>query len=135
MVFTISIWNTSYLDYFFTIEFDKKDFCFEQIYVKTYPCESVTTNSALQTPQVQTSSNTQQIGMSKVFILDKYFNELQKFWDTEKRLKGKQIKNIFITWKYQLCRYILGVLRHTTAWDQHWRANEELNCGFKIDYT
>ena len=30
-------------------------------------------------------------GMSKVFILDKYFNELQKFWDTEKRLKGKPI--------------------------------------------
>ena len=28
-------------------------------------------------------------GMSKVFILDKYFSELQKFWDTEKRLKGK----------------------------------------------
>ena len=34
-------------------------------------------------------------GMSKVFILDKYFNELQKFWDTEKRLKGKQSQNFF----------------------------------------
>ena len=31
-------------------------------------------------------------GMSKVFILDKYFSELQKFWDTEKRLKGKPRK-------------------------------------------
>lgn len=30
-----------------------------------------------------------QLGMSKVYILDKYFNELQKFWDTEKRLQGK----------------------------------------------
>ena len=29
------------------------------------------------------------LGISKVFILDKYFNELQKFWDTEKRLQGK----------------------------------------------
>lgn len=35
-----------------------------------------------------------QIGMSKVFILDKYFNELQKFWDTENRLKGKKINFI-----------------------------------------
>ena len=35
-------------------------------------------------------------GMSKVFILDKYFNELQKFWDTEKRLKGKQ-SQIFLS--------------------------------------
>ena len=54
---------------------------------------NLTTTSLLpqQPPQVQTSSNTQQIGMSKVFILDKYFNELQKFWDTEKRLKGKQV--------------------------------------------
>ena len=29
------------------------------------------------------------LGISKVFILDKYFTELQKFWDTEKRLQGK----------------------------------------------
>ena len=27
-------------------------------------------------------------GMSKVFMLDKYFSELQKFWATEKRLQG-----------------------------------------------
>lgn len=25
---------------------------------------------------------------SKVFILDKYFSELQKFWETEKKLQG-----------------------------------------------
>jgi len=29
------------------------------------------------------------LGISKVFILDKYFTELQKFWDTEKKLQGK----------------------------------------------
>lgn len=29
------------------------------------------------------------IGLSKVFILDKYFKELQKFWETEKKLQGK----------------------------------------------
>lgn len=28
------------------------------------------------------------IGLSKVFILDKYFKELQKFWQTEKMLQG-----------------------------------------------
>ena len=40
-------------------------------------------------------------GMSKVFILDKYFNELQKFWDTEKRLKGKQ-SQIFFKFNFSL---------------------------------
>ena len=42
-------------------------------------------------------------GMSKVFILDKYFNELQKFWDTEKRLKGKQSQIIFfsLVWVFE----------------------------------
>lgn len=30
------------------------------------------------------------LGLSKVFILDKYFTELQKFWETEKKLQGKQ---------------------------------------------
>ena len=29
------------------------------------------------------------MGTNKVYILDKYFNELQKFWDTEKRLQGE----------------------------------------------
>lgn len=30
------------------------------------------------------------VGISKVFMLDKYFSELQKFWDTEKRLQGNK---------------------------------------------
>ena len=33
------------------------------------------------------------MGTSKVYILDKYFNELQKFWDTEKRLQGNSHGN------------------------------------------
>ena len=61
--------------------------------------------------QVQTSSNSQQVGhqvgMSKVFILDKYFNELQKFWDTEKRLKGKQIQNFEFLKLNEYITYIL----------------------------
>ena len=28
------------------------------------------------------------VGLSKVFILDKYFTELQKFWETERKLQG-----------------------------------------------
>lgn len=27
------------------------------------------------------------VGLSKVFILDKYFTELQKYWEAEKKLK------------------------------------------------
>lgn len=34
-----------------------------------------------------TNMNPSVVGMSKVFMLDKYFSELQKFWDTEKRLQ------------------------------------------------
>lgn len=34
------------------------------------------------------------IGLSKVFILDKYFKELQKFWETEKKLQGKYLIQI-----------------------------------------
>ena len=44
---------------------------------------------------METSSSFQQqqnvAGMSKVYILDKYFHELQKFWETEKRLQGKYL--------------------------------------------
>ena len=45
-----------------------------------------------------TNSQNQQFGsgMSKVYILDKYFHELQKFWDTEKRLQGKFFFFVFI---------------------------------------
>ena len=46
-----------------------------------------------------TNSQNQQFGsgMSKVYILDKYFHELQKFWDTEKRLQGKFFFFIFFS--------------------------------------
>lgn len=32
------------------------------------------------------------LGLSKVFILDKYFTELQKFWETEKKLQGTKLE-------------------------------------------
>lgn len=32
------------------------------------------------------------LGLSKVFILDKYFTELQKFWETEKKLQGELVQ-------------------------------------------
>ena len=31
------------------------------------------------------------IGLSKVFILDKYFTELQKFWETERKVQGSAV--------------------------------------------
>ena len=31
-----------------------------------------------------------------------------------------------ITKKYRLCRYILGVLTHTAAWNQQWGGDETL---------
>lgn len=34
------------------------------------------------------------LGLSKVFILDKYFTELQKFWETEKKLQGACIYKV-----------------------------------------
>ncbi|XP_075226131.1 unconventional myosin-IXb-like dachs [Lycorma delicatula] len=33
------------------------------------------------------------VGLSKVFILDKYFTELQKFWETEKKLQDASSSN------------------------------------------
>ena len=39
------------------------------------------------------------------------------------------------TGNYPLLGYILGVLTHTTAWDQHWVGDETLKYGFRIDYT
>ena len=44
------------------------------------------------------------------------------------------IKNAFIlTRKYLLQGYILGVLTHTTAWDQQWGGDESLRFGFIIE--
>ena len=37
---------------------------------------------------------------------------------------GKEI--LGCTWKYPLRGYILGVLTHTTTWDQHWGGDEIL---------
>ena len=42
--------------------------------------------------------------------------------------------SISVTRKYLLREYILGVLTHTTAWDQHWGGDKTLKCGFKINY-
>ena len=38
------------------------------------------------------------------------------------------------TWKYPIRGYIQGVLKHTTAWDQHWKSDEILKCGFTFEY-
>ena len=41
---------------------------------------------------------------------------------------------IFMTRKYPLRGYFLGVLTHTTAWDRLWGGDETLKQGFKIKY-
>ena len=38
----------------------------------------------------------------------------------------QEIAKLFKTRKYPLREYILGVLTHTTAWDQHWGDDETL---------
>ena len=38
----------------------------------------------------------------------------------------QKIMIVFFTRKYLLRGYILGVLTHTTAWDQHWGGDEIL---------
>ena len=41
--------------------------------------------------------------------------------------KNKEVKDgLVVTRKYPLRRYILGVLTHTTAWDQNWGGDETL---------
>ena len=40
---------------------------------------------------------------------------------------------IAVTRKYLLQGYILGVLTHTTAWDQQWGGDESLGFGFIIE--
>ena len=42
--------------------------------------------------------------------------------------KPKEIWKIYVTRKYLLPGYILGVLTHTTAWDWLWGGNFFLNC-------
>lgn len=47
------------------------------------------------------------LGLSKVFILDKYFTELQKFWETEKKLQGVQTGRQAGLWRgWWLCECI-----------------------------
>ena len=48
----------------------------------------------------------------QLFILDKYFSELQKFWDTEKRLhggwcRGTRLQHLIAT--FSTARYRKGV--------------------------
>ena len=47
--------------------------------------------------------NPNPVGMSKVFMLDKYFSELQKFWETEKRLQGGTVFTTFFLFFYLDC--------------------------------
>ena len=42
----------------------------------------------MASPTMNPATSVNTGGMSKVFMLDKYFTELQKFWATEKRLQG-----------------------------------------------
>ena len=56
-----------------------------------------------------TNMNPSAVGMSKVFMLDKYFSELQKFWDTEKRMQGMKKVNksdILVIFMVVLCYFV-----------------------------
>ena len=44
----------------------------------------------------------------------------------ERNYEAKKEASYRVTSKYPLCGYILGVLMHTTAWEQHWVENETL---------
>ena len=44
-----------------------------------------------------------------------------------KNIRKKLLLLLFITRKYPLREYSLGVLTHTTAWDRLWEGNETLN--------
>ena len=48
----------------------------------------VNLSGPMSSPTMNPASTVAGGGMSKVFMLDKYFTELQKFWATEKRLQG-----------------------------------------------
>ena len=43
---------------------------------------------------------------------------------------NKSVKGLYITRKYPLRGYILGVLTHTTAWDQNWGGDGTLTMWF-----
>ena len=55
-------------------------------------------------------------------------------WPWEK-ITVKYLMLYLSTRNYPLRGYFLGVLTHTTAWDQLQGDDETLKCGFKIEYT
>ena len=74
----------------------------------------------------------QNLKWPKMSIVDSNFTPWSKLFliPTEKYIPGKSIFcsiNMDKTRKYPLRGYILGVLTHTTAWDQHWWGDETLN--------
>lgn len=55
------------------------------------------------------------IGLSKVFILDKYFTELQKFWETERKVQGtRHLTNS----PHSQLRVIITILSFFLNWQQ-----------------
>ena len=70
-----------------------------------------------------------QMPLTEHFYGKKYFSGWQN-------REGKtNFTSDIVTRKYPLRGYFLGVLTHTTAWDQLWGGDETLKCGFKIKYT
>lgn len=73
------------------------------------------------------------IGLSKVFILDKYFKELQKFWQTEKMLQGMWINIIkyffllFSSPSSMPLRYI-GIMNNKKNLSRHQKRDNFINC-------
>lgn len=59
-------------------------------FLNTPACMVDVTECASERYDSASPSKMATLGLSKVFILDKYFTELQKFWETEKKLQGKQ---------------------------------------------
>ncbi|KAG7296332.1 hypothetical protein JYU34_021470 [Plutella xylostella] len=57
------------------------------------------------------------LGLSKVFILDKYFTELQKFWETEKKLQGEPSAAAVTP---RLCVCCVTCIRSVCVWSRRW---------------
>ena len=52
--------------------------------------------------------------------------DLIPYMKNYKIIKFTSKTQFYLTRKYPLRGYILGVLTHTTAWDRHWRGDETL---------
>jgi hypothetical protein len=52
------------------------------------------------------------IGLSKVFILDKYFTELQKFWETERKVQGNNTTHHQPP--FESCLYCKDIVKHVS---------------------